>query len=180
MFKFFDLNSECFAEYDVFCSRIFDYACLRRNRYRRTFEIMEKLYASKAFLKMTDGRMHTLILAPLDPPLAISHRNHQNSLAHFSHLAPLILFFFTKRQSQKGGGGHGTMLSPLNTLLRSKAKKSTFFQMSYKKIKGVRLDSRYEVIFLGPYVAHACYIQYYYLDTNQSVVILLFVPPKML
>ena len=35
-------------------------------------------------------------------------------LAYFSHLALLILFFFTARQSQKGG--HGTMLS-LNTLV---------------------------------------------------------------
>ena len=30
-------------------------------------------------------------------------KNHQKSLAHFSHLAPLILFFFTKKQMQKGG-----------------------------------------------------------------------------
>ena len=40
---------------------------------------------------------------PLDPPLAISYRNHQKSVAYFSHLAPLVLFFFTERQSQKGG-----------------------------------------------------------------------------
>ena len=37
---------------------------------------------------------------PLDPLLAIRYRNHQKSLAYFSHLAPLILFFFIKRQSQ--------------------------------------------------------------------------------
>ena len=55
---------------------------------------MEKLYASKAFLKMADGKMHTSHPTPLDPPLAISYRNHQKSLAYFSHLAPLILFFF--------------------------------------------------------------------------------------
>ena len=41
---------------------------------------------------------------PLDPPLVISYRNHQKNLAYFSHLAPLVLFFFTKRQSQRGGG----------------------------------------------------------------------------
>ena len=40
---------------------------------------------------------------PLDPPLAISYRNHQKSQAYFSHLALLALFFFTKRRSQKGG-----------------------------------------------------------------------------
>ena len=43
---------------------------------------------------------------PLNPPLAISCRNHQKSLAYFIPLAPLILLIFTKRQSQKGGS-HG-------------------------------------------------------------------------
>ena len=66
---------------------------------------------------MTDGRMHTPHPRPLDPPLAISYRNYQKSLAYFSHLAPLGLLFFTKRQSQKGGGGMAQCL-PLNTLLR--------------------------------------------------------------
>ena len=77
---------------------------------------MEKLCrpTSKTFLKMAGRRMHTPHSNPLDPPLAISYRNHQKSLAHFSHLAALILlilfysffllffvllslFFFTKR-----------------------------------------------------------------------------------
>ena len=66
---------------------------------------MEKLYTSKAFLKMADGRMHIPHPTPLDPPLAICYRNHQMSLAYFSDLAPLNLFYFTERQSQKGGGG---------------------------------------------------------------------------
>ena len=44
-----------------------------------------------------------LILPSLDPPQAISYRSHQKSLAYFSHSAPLVLFCFTKRQSQKGG-----------------------------------------------------------------------------
>ena len=48
--------------------------------------------------------MHTPHPTPLDPPLAISYRNHQKSVAYFSYLAQLILFLFTKRQSQKGGG----------------------------------------------------------------------------
>ena len=34
---------------------------------------------------------------PLDPPLAISYKNYQKSLVYFSHLAPLVLFFLTKR-----------------------------------------------------------------------------------
>ena len=58
-----------------------------------------KFYASKTFLKMAGGRMHT----PHSTPLAVSYRNHQKSQAYFSHLALLILFFFTKKQSQKGG-----------------------------------------------------------------------------
>ena len=64
---------------------------------------MEKLYASKAFLKMAGGRMYTPGPHPtlLDPPLAMSHKNHQKCLAYFRYLALLVLFFFTQRQSQK-------------------------------------------------------------------------------
>ena len=67
---------------------------------------MAKLYSSKTFSKMAGGSMHskhTPDLTPLDSPLAISYKNHQKNLAYFSHLAPLILIFFTKRQSQKEG-----------------------------------------------------------------------------
>ena len=64
---------------------------------------MEKLYASKTFLKMAGGRMHTPHSNPLDPPLAIIYGNLQKSLACFNHLAPLILLFFTTSQNQKGG-----------------------------------------------------------------------------
>ena len=72
---------------------------------------MEKLYTSKTFLKMDGGKMHTPHSNPLDLPQAIRYRNHQKSLAYFSHLAPLILFFFTKRQRQKGVG-NSKMPSP--------------------------------------------------------------------
>ena len=82
---------------------------------------MEKLYTSKAFLKMAGGRMHTSHPTPLDPPLATSYRNHQNSLIYFSHLAPLILFFFTKKQSQKEE--HGTVLHPHKYASAVKSKK---------------------------------------------------------
>ena len=69
---------------------------------------MEKLYTSKTLLKMAGGRMHTAGPHPtlLNPPLAMSCRSHQKSLAYFGHLEPLALFFFTKRQSQKGGAWH--------------------------------------------------------------------------
>ena len=53
---------------------------------------MKKLLASKTFMKMSGARMHT----PDPTLLAISYKNRQKSLAYFSHLAPLILFFFTK------------------------------------------------------------------------------------
>ena len=58
---------------------------------------------------MAGRRMHIShpIPTPLDLPLAISCRNHQKNLAYFSQLAPLVLFLFTKKQSQKGGGGGG-------------------------------------------------------------------------
>ena len=52
---------------------------------------MEKLYASKTFLKMAGGRMRT----PHPTPLAIIATDTML-------LAPLILFFFTKRLSQRG------------------------------------------------------------------------------
>ena len=55
---------------------------------------------------MAGGRMHTPHPTSLDPPLAISYRNHQKILAYFTHLAPLVLFFFSKRQNQKGGAWH--------------------------------------------------------------------------
>ena len=64
---------------------------------------MEKLYTSKAFLKMAGGRMHTFHPTHLDPPLVISYRNHQKSLAYFSPLASLVLFFFIKKAESKGG-----------------------------------------------------------------------------
>ena len=76
----------------------------------KRFEIMEKLYTSKTFLKMVGGRMHT----PHPIPLAISYRNHPNIVACFSHLAPIILFFFTKRQSQKEGPWHNASVNTLS------------------------------------------------------------------
>ena len=71
---------------------------------------------------MAGGRMHTPHPTPMDLLLAISYRNHQKNLAYFGHLAPLVLFLFTKKQSQKGGAWlHGptpeyaTQASRLNT-----------------------------------------------------------------
>ena len=66
---------------------------------------MEKLYSSKSFLKMAGGRMYAPHPTPpsLYPPLTISYRNHQKSLAYFSHLVPLILFFLLKSRVKKGG-----------------------------------------------------------------------------
>ena len=85
---------------------------------------MEKLYTSKTCLKMA-GRMHTPHPTLLDPPLAISYRNHYKSMAYFSHLAPLALSFFTKKQSQKGGCI--AQLHPLNTLVASVGRSFAFY-----------------------------------------------------
>ena len=74
---------------------------------------MKKLYTSKSFLKTTGGGIDTSHLSPLDQPLAISWGKESG---YFNHSAPLILFFFTKRQSQKGEPWHN---APLNALLRS-------------------------------------------------------------
>ena len=129
---------------------------------------MEKLYTSKTFLKMAGGRMHTPHPTPLDPTLATSYRNHQNSLVYFSHLAPLV--FFTKKQSQKEE--HEQRSPPKIRFCGEEQKRSTRPQMSCEKIKGPWLDSRKEFIFLqvpagrikwsrgpdsarGPYVVHA-------------------------
>ena len=68
---------------------------------------MEQLHASKAYLKMADGRMRTPHPTHMYPPLALSYRNFAPLILYFKYcnpLAPLILFFLTKRQSQKGGG----------------------------------------------------------------------------
>ena len=71
-----------------------------------------KIVCIKSILKMAGGRMHTPHPTPLDSPLAISYRNRQKNLAYFSHLALLILFLFTKRQSQKGGAWHSGFCGP--------------------------------------------------------------------
>ena len=63
---------------------------------------MKKLYTSKIFLKMAGGKMHTPYFTPRNPPLTVSNRDHQKSLTYFSYLAPLVLFFFTNRHSQRG------------------------------------------------------------------------------
>ena len=46
--------------------------------------------------------MHTPHPTPLDPPLAISYRNHQKSLVYFSHSAPLFYFFIKGRVKREG------------------------------------------------------------------------------
>ena len=59
---------------------------------------MKKLYTLKTFLKIAGGRMHT----PHPIPLAISCRNHHKSLAYFSHLAPIIVFFLLQDRVKRG------------------------------------------------------------------------------
>ena len=71
---------------------------------------------------MAGGRIHAPHPTSLYPPLAISYKNHQKSMAYFSHLALLILFFLLKGRV-KGGRGHGPIahrhnLDVTNTQLR--------------------------------------------------------------
>ena len=74
---------------------------------------MEKLHVSKTFMKMSGGRMHT----PDPTLLAISYKNHQKSLAYFSHLIGTINFalLYQKAESKEGEGM--AQCSSLNTLL---------------------------------------------------------------
>ena len=60
-----------------------------------------KLCLSETFLKMVVGECTTLIPLP-------GHKLQKpsKSLAYFSHLSPLVLFFFTKRQSKRGEPWH--------------------------------------------------------------------------
>ena len=62
--------------------------------YRRGSKLWKNCIHQKKFLKMAGGRMHNPHPTPLDPPLVISYRNHQKSLAYFSHLAPLVALFY--------------------------------------------------------------------------------------
>ena len=76
---------------------------------------MEKLNTSKTFLKMAGTDAYPSSYPPRSAPGHKLHKPSKES-GNFSYLARLILFFFIKRQSQRGGGGHGPM-PPLNTLL---------------------------------------------------------------
>ena len=85
----------------------------------KRYEIMEKLYISKTFLKMACGRMHIAYSSPCPLVSAPGHKLQKplKELAYFSHLAPLLLFFLLKGRV-KTRREHGPM-SPLNTLLAS-------------------------------------------------------------
>ena len=85
----------------------------------KRFDIMEKLYTTKTFLKMAGGRMHIAYSSPCPPVSAPGHKLQKalKELAYFSHLAPLLLFFLLKDRVRKGRE-HGPMPS-LNTLLTS-------------------------------------------------------------
>ena len=67
-------------------------------------QIYEKIVYIKNIFENSWWKMHTPHPTPLDTPLAISYRNHQKSLAYFSHLAPFILFFYQKTESKREGG----------------------------------------------------------------------------
>ena len=84
--------------------------------------------------KMAGGRMHTPYPTPLDPPLAISYR----CFTYFSHLAPLTLLFFTKRQSQKGRGAWHN--ASLNTLLLATPKRARIALWSLSRNRKINMQ----------------------------------------
>ena len=118
MFKLFDPNSGCFAKYDAFCSHIFDYACLKRKAYS-----YQKVRNYKKIVCITNifenGWWEDAYPLSFPSGSTPGHKLQKppTNLAYRSHLAPLVLFLFTKRKSQKGG--HGTMAPLLNKLLRA-------------------------------------------------------------
>ena len=84
---------------------------------------MKKLYrpTSKTFWKVAGGRMHTFHPIPSAPGSAPGHELQKPSKKYgiFQLLGIVNFVLFTKRQSQKGGGG-GDMVQcppPSNTLL---------------------------------------------------------------
>ena len=102
----------------LYCS---NYACLRRIWLTAIEKVRNyrKIVCIKNNFKNGFRSMHTPHPIPLDPPLAINYTYHQKNLAYLSHLASLVLFLLTQRQSQKGGGGYGTTAPPLNKLIKS-------------------------------------------------------------
>ena len=92
--------------------------------------------------------MHT----PRPTPLAISYRSHQKSLAHFSYLVPLILFFFTKRQSQKGEGAWQN--APLNYALVFTFRPIKVLMVDFRK-KGLDKKKVFVVHGEAPYFSEA-------------------------
>ena len=82
--KNFAPKSECFTKYDAFCSYIVDCASLGLPKTAR-FEIMEKLYSSKTYLKVAGGEgcMHPQYL-PLPSLITMSLTTTPTSRFGFS------------------------------------------------------------------------------------------------
>ena len=112
MFKFFDPNSECFAKYDAICSHVF---IVRAEGVRLIAMEEIRYYGKIAFIKniFENGWWEDAYSSSYPPGHELQKPSKES--AYFSHLAPLILFFFTKRPSQKGEGAWYN--DPLNTLL---------------------------------------------------------------
>ena len=102
-------------KYDAFCSHIFDYACLKRKvyRYRRGSKLWKN--CTGCIKNIFENNWWEDAYPSSCPPGSASGNKLQN-LKKVWHilvtwqLAPSILFFFTKRQSQKGE--HSPMIPP--------------------------------------------------------------------
>ena len=73
-------------------------------RYRRDSRLQKKTCASKTFLKMTSGRMHTPHPTLLDSPLAYATETIKRvwRISLFQSLGTISFELFIKKQSQKG------------------------------------------------------------------------------
>ena len=69
----------------------------------KRFEIMEKLYTSKALLKMASGRMHSPHSIPLYPHQGHKLQKLTKKSGVFQSLGTINFVLFTKMLSQKGG-----------------------------------------------------------------------------
>ena len=98
------------------CSNIFHYACLcygvRLIAIEEARNYGKILYMKNIFENGWWEEAYTSSYS-LDLALAISYKNYQKNLAYFSHLAPLILLIFTKRQSQEDRTGGRWYNAPL-------------------------------------------------------------------
>ena len=102
--------------------------------------IMGKLYTSKTLSKIAGGRMHTPYPIPLDPPLAISYKNHQQNLAYFSHLRGHGTMPLSLKCAQSSRRRGAKRLSTGGPNLKLSKKAAVFKRVSFSNWGGEHVD----------------------------------------